>query len=156
MACVARLARGDQPPLQGIRARHSRPRHLAAILAFALAALLSVGIAEAASFGTGTSALHAGNKMIASCGQGMEFAYTTSFDNGIPGYAVNGINLSNIPASCLSKKFSATFYNGSNNAVGSAISSTLPASGTTQSISITPSSNTIDASLVTGVSVVVS
>jgi hypothetical protein len=49
-----------------------------------------------------------------------------------------------------------TFYNGSNNAVGTAVSSTLPASGTTQSIAITPSSNTIDASVVSGVAVVVS
>ena len=109
----------------------------------------------AASLGINTSGLGADTKVVASCGTGMTFAYTTSYYSGVPGYAVNGINVSAIPAGCLSKSLSVTFYNGSS-AVGSAVASTLPASGTTQSISITPSTNTIDASLVTGVAVTVS
>ncbi len=110
----------------------------------------------AASLGISTSGLGADTKVVASCGTGMTFAYTTSYYSGVPGYAVNGINLTNIPAGCLSKNLSVTFYNGGNNAVGSAVSATLPAAGTTSSVSITPSSNTIDASLVTGVAVTVS
>ncbi len=110
----------------------------------------------AASLGINTSGLGADTKVVASCGTGLTFAYTTAYYSGVPGYAVNGINLSNIPASCLSKNLSVTFYNGSNNAVGSAVAATLPASGTTQSIAITPSANTIDASAVTGVAVTVS
>jgi hypothetical protein len=110
----------------------------------------------AASLGISTSGLGADTKVVASCGTGLTFAYTTSYYSGVPGYAVNGINLSNIPSGCLSKSLSVTFYNGSNNAVGSAVTATLPASGTTQSIAITPSANTIDASAVTGVAVTVS
>jgi hypothetical protein len=110
----------------------------------------------AASLGVSTSGLGADTKVVASCGTGMTFAYTTAYYSGVPGYAVNGVNLSNIPSGCLSKNLSVTFYNGSSNAVGSAITATLPASGTTQSISVTPSANTIDASAVTGVAVTVS
>ncbi len=110
----------------------------------------------AASLGISTSGLGADTKVVASCGTGLTFAYTTSYYSGVPGYAVSGINLSNIPSGCLSKSLSVTFYNGSNNAVGSAVTATLPASGTTQSIAITPSANTIDASAVTGVAVTVS
>jgi len=110
----------------------------------------------AASLSINTGGLGADTKVVASCGTGMTFAYTTTYYSGVPGYAVNGINLSAIPAGCLNKNLSVTFYNGSNNAVGSAVTATLPASGTTQSISITPSSNTIDASVVTGVAVTVS
>jgi hypothetical protein len=110
----------------------------------------------AASLGAATTGLGATNKLIASCGTGMTFAYTTGFYNGTSGYAVNSINLSDIPAGCLSKHLYVTFYDSSNNASGSPVSATLPASGTTQSISITPSSNTIDADEISGVSVVVS
>ena len=112
--------------------------------------------AFAASLGVSTSGLGADTKAVASCGTGLTFAYTTSYYSGVPGYAVSGINLSNIPSGCLSKSLSVTFYNGSNNAVGSAVAATLPATGTTQSIAITPSANTIDASAVTGVAVTVS
>ncbi|HJQ74986.1 MAG TPA: hypothetical protein VJ814_08875 [Gaiellaceae bacterium] len=110
----------------------------------------------AATLGVSTGGLGADTKVVASCGTGMTFAYTTTYYTGVPGYAVNGINLTNIPAGCLSKNLSVTFYGSGNAAVGSAVTSTLPASGTTQSISITPSANTIDASAVTGVAVVVS
>ena len=112
--------------------------------------------AFAASLGVSTSGLGADTKVVASCGTGMTFAYTTSFYSGVPGYAVNGVNLTNIPSGCLGKSLSVTFTNGSNNAVGSAVAATLPATGTTQSIAITPSANTIDASAVTGVAVTVS
>jgi hypothetical protein len=110
----------------------------------------------AASLGINTGGLGADNKLVASCGSGMSFAYTTSFASAVPGYAVNGINITNIPAGCLSKNVAVTFTDGSNNPVGSEVTSSLPASGTTKSIAITPSSNQIDASKVTGVSVVVS
>ncbi len=110
----------------------------------------------AASLGISTSGLGADTKVVASCGTGMTFAYTTTYYSGVPGYAVNGINLTNIPAGCLNKNLSVTFYGSGNAAVGSAVTSTLPASGTTQSLSITPSANTIDASAVTGVAVTVS
>jgi hypothetical protein len=129
----------------------------------ALAVIASVTIFAsvygfAATLGVSTSGLGADTKVVASCGTGMSFAYTTSYYSGIPGYAVNGINLTNIPSGCLGKSLSVTFYNGNNSnaSVGTAVTATLPATGTTQTVSVTPSANTIDASLVTGVSVVVS
>jgi hypothetical protein len=94
--------------------------------------------------------------VIASCGSGLTFAYTTEFSTGSSGYTINNLNLSNIPAGCLSKSLSVTFYDSSNKTVGSAVSATLPASGTTQTISIAHSQNAIQASQVSGVSVVVS
>ncbi len=110
----------------------------------------------AASLGVNTSGLGADNKIIASCGSGMTFAYTTSYSSTQPGYAVNGINITSIPAGCLNKTLAVTFSDGSNAALGSQITATLPASGTTDSISVTPATNDIDASKVGNISVVVS
>jgi hypothetical protein len=126
---------------------------------FVLAAVVAViafsGVyGFAASLNINTGGLGADSKIVASCGTGMTLAYTTTYYSGVPGYAVNGINLSSIPAGCQSKSIAVTFTNGST-PVGSEVTGTLPASST-GSISITPSANTIDASQVTGVSVVVS
>jgi hypothetical protein len=110
----------------------------------------------AASLGSSAGGLGAGDAVVASCGVGLTFAYTTAFDNGGGGYAVNGINLSNIPPGCLRKSLSVRFDDSGDNAVGSAVNVILPASGTTESVSIHPSSNIIEASQISGVSVVVS
>ena len=109
----------------------------------------------AASLGVSTSGLGADNKVVASCGSGMTFAYTTSYYSGLPGYAVNGINLSSIPNGCYGKSLAVTFSDSSNTALGSEVTATLP-SAATGSVSITPSSNSIDASKVANISVVVS
>jgi hypothetical protein len=128
---------------------------------FVLAAIVAVvafsGVyGFAASLGISSGGLGAGNQIVASCGSGLTLAYTTTFSSAVPGYAVNGINLTNIPSGCWNKNIAVTFTDSSNNPVGSEVTGTLPGSGTTSSISITPSSNEIDASKVTGVSVVVS
>jgi hypothetical protein len=134
-----------------------RATRLSPILGLATAAaLLSGGVAAAASLGASTGGLGAGSEVIAACGTGMTFSYTATYYGGKRSYALNGIDLTNIPAGCLNKNLSATFYDNSGNAVGSAIDDTLPASGTTQSMSINPSSNTIDTTLVAGVSIIVS
>jgi len=109
----------------------------------------------AASMGISTSGLGADNKVVASCGSGMTFAYTTSYYSGLPGYAVNGITLSSIPAGCYGKSLAVTFSDGSNAALGSQVTATLP-SAATGSVAITPGTNDIDASKVANVSVVVS
>jgi hypothetical protein len=109
----------------------------------------------AASLGVSTSGLGADNKVVASCGSGMTFAYTTTYYSGLPGYAVNGITLSSIPAGCYAKSLAVTFSDGSNAALGSQVTATLP-SAATGSVSITPATNDIDASKVANVSVVVS
>ncbi|HZS31172.1 MAG TPA: hypothetical protein VFA37_07940 [Gaiellaceae bacterium] len=109
----------------------------------------------AASLGISTSGLGADNKVIASCGSGMTFAYTTTYYSGLPGYAVNGISLSSIPSGCYGKSLAVTFSDSGNAALGSEVTATLP-SAATGSVSITPATNDIDASKVANVSVVVS
>lgn len=135
--------------------RSARP---AAKLVFALVAA-SVALAGvrgfAASFGTGSGGFGAGSQMVATCGRGMTFAYTSGFYAGIRGYAVNGIELSNIPDGCLGRSLSVTFYESGDGVSSSAVTGTLPVSGTTESIAVPMTSDTIDAGLITGVSVVV-
>jgi hypothetical protein len=126
------------------------------VLAAIVACMVFGGVnGFAASFGTGTGGFAAGDSLVASCGNGMTFAYATAFNEETSGYVVEGINLSNIPSGCLGRSVSVTFDSG-NNTVGSAVAAILPASGTTQSIVIPPNSKTIDASQISGVSVVIS
>jgi len=124
-----------------------------AALAAAVAGAGTYGFA--ATLGSSSAGLGAGSTVVASCGSGMRFAYTSAFSATDSGYVVSGIDISSIPAGCQNQTLSATFYDSSGATVGSAVATTLPASGTTQSITITPSSNTIDAGELSGVSVVV-
>jgi hypothetical protein len=107
----------------------------------------------AASLGLTSSGLGAGSAVVASCGTGINAAYSTTYSASIPGYSVSQVNLSAIPAACLSKSYKIQLTGASGVAVGSEMSGTLPASGTTATIA---TSGTLDASLVTGVSVVIS
>jgi hypothetical protein len=107
----------------------------------------------AASLGMTTAGLGAGSSVVAACVTGIQAAYTTSYASSIPGYAVNQVNLSSIPAGCLSKSYKIQLTGASGVAVGSEMSGTLPASGTTASVA---TSGNPDASLVTGISVVIS
>lgn len=109
----------------------------------------------AASLGTSASALGADSAVVGSCGSGMTLDYTVAFYNGSGGHAVDGIDLSGIPAGCLGKNLSVTFYDSEHGAVGSAVDTALPASGATETVPVAPSSNTIEASRISGVSVVV-
>lgn len=126
------------------------------VVAFAAVVTCAGTYGFAATLASGSGGLGAGNNVIAACGSGMNFAYTSAYDGDDSGYVVNGIDLSGIPAGCHNESLSATFYDSKGSTVGFAVSATLPASGTTQSIAITPNSNTIDAAQVSGVSVVVS
>ena len=117
--------------------------------------VLAVAYAFAASLDSDSGGLGANSKVIASCGNGIKLGYTTTFDARISGYAIDRLDVSNIPAGCLKKTLSVTFYDGNRNADGSAISDTLPAFGTSQSISIDPDSNAIAAGQISGVSVVI-
>ena len=126
-------------------------------LAAAVAACLAFGGTQgfAASLSAGTDGFGATTKIVGACGAGLTIGYTTAFDAAISGYAVNRIDLSNIPADCLGKTLKATFYSDDGSATGSAISTTLPASGTSESVPIDTDTNTIDANHVGGISVVV-
>jgi hypothetical protein len=107
----------------------------------------------AASLGLTSSGLGAGSAVVAACGTGMNAAYTTAYSATIPGYSVSQVNLTAIPAACLSKAYRIQLTGAAGAAVGAEMTGTLPASGTTANIS---TSGNVDASLVTGVSVVVS
>jgi hypothetical protein len=107
----------------------------------------------AASLGMTTSGLGAGSSVVAACGTGIQASYTTAYASGIPGYAVSQVNLASIPAACLSKSYKIQLTGASGATIGSEMSGTLPASGTTANIA---TSGNPDASLVTGISVVVS
>jgi hypothetical protein len=106
----------------------------------------------AASLNLGSSGLGAGSAVVASCGTGIQAAYTTAYASGIPGYAVSQVNLSAIPAACQSKSYKIQLTGTGGAAIGAEMSGTLPATATAN---IATSGNP-DAGLVTGVSVVIS
>ncbi len=106
----------------------------------------------AASLGLTSSGLGAGSAVVASCGTGINAAYTTSYSASIPGYSVSQVNLSAIPAACQSKSYKIQLTGAGGAAVGAEMTGTLPATATAN----IATSGTPDASLVTGVSVVIS
>jgi hypothetical protein len=107
----------------------------------------------AASLGLSTSGLGAGSGIVAACsGSSIQVAYTTAYASGIPGYSVSQVNLSSIPAACQSKSYKIQLTGAGGAAIGGEMSGTLPASATAN----IPTSGSPDASLVTGVSVVIS
>lgn len=124
----------------------------------ALAALIVFGDVDgfAASLGSSTGGFGATTKLVSSCGPGLSLEYTTVPFTAASGYAVNSIDLSDIPTGCQRERISVTFYTANNKAMGSPVSDTLPSSGTSQSIPIDPSTNRIEPDQVRGVSVVVS
>ena len=124
------------------------------VLAAVVASIVFAGVyGFAASLGLTSSGLGAGNAVVAACGSGITAAYTTAYSATIPGYSVSQVNLASIPAGCLSKAYRIQLTGAAGAAVGSEMTGTLPASGTTATIS---TSGNVDASLVSGISVVVS
>lgn len=123
------------------------------VLAAVVASIVFAGVyGFAASLGLSSSGLGAGNAVVASCGTGIQAAYTTAYSATLPGYSVSQVNLSSLPAACLSKAYRIQLTGAGGATVGAEMTGTLPASGTTANIS---TSGNVDASLVTGISVVV-
>lgn len=124
------------------------------VLAAVVASIVFAGVyGFAASLGLSSSGLGAGNAVVAACGTGIQAAYTTAYSSSLPGYSVSQVNLSSIPAACLSKSYRIQLTGAAGATVGAEMTGTLPASGTTTNIS---TSGNVDASAVTGISVVVS
>ena len=124
------------------------------ILAAVVASIAFAGVyGFAASLGLTTSGLGAGSAVVAACGSGTTASYTTAYASAIPGYSVSQVNLASIPAGCLSKTYRIQLTGAAGATIGSEMTGTLPASGTTASIA---TSGSVDASLVTGISVVIS
>src|ERR1700746_1192173 len=84
----------------------------------------------AASLNLGTSGLGAGSAVVASCGTGIQAAYTTAYASGIPGEAASQVNLPAIPAACQSKSYKIQLTGAGGAAVGAEMSGTLPATAT--------------------------
>lgn len=124
------------------------------VLAAVVSCIVFAGVyGFAASLGLSSSGLGAGSSVVAACGSGIQASYTTAYAASIPGYSVSQVNLASIPAGCLSKSYKIQLTGAAGVAVGSEMSGTLPASGTTANIA---TAGTPDASLVTGISVVIS
>jgi hypothetical protein len=124
------------------------------VLAAVVASIVFAGVyGFAASLGLTSSGLGAGDAVVASCGTGINAAYTTAYSSSLPGYSVSQVNLTSIPAACLSKAYRIQLTGAAGATVGAEMTGTLPASGTTANIS---TSGNVDASAVTGISVVVS
>ena len=73
----------------------------------------------AASLGLTSSGLGAGSAVVAACGTGINAAYTTTYSASIPGYSVSQVNLSAIPAACLSKSYRIQLTGAAGVAIGS-------------------------------------
>ncbi len=140
-------------PARPVPARKRARRLGVALGAAAAAAILSVGVAAAGSQGANTGGLSAGSTVAAACGTDIVAAYTTAYASSIPGYAVSQVNLAGIPAACLTRSYRIQLTGAAGAVVGSEMAGTLPSSGTTAHIA---ASGTPDASLVTGISVVIS
>src|SRR2546423_7108859 len=124
------------------------------VFAAVVASIVFAGVyGFAASLSLTSSGLGAGNAVVAACGSGITASYTTAYASAIPGYSVSQVNLASIPAPCLSKSYRIQLTGAAGATVGAEMTGTLPASGTTASIA---TSGSVDASLVTGISVVVS
>ncbi|HEU5477103.1 MAG TPA: hypothetical protein VFU64_04640 [Gaiellaceae bacterium] len=124
------------------------------VVAAVVASIAFAGVyGFAASLGMTTSGLGASSAVVSACGSGIQASYSTAYAAAIPGYAVNQVNLASIPAGCLSKSYKIQLTGAAGAAIGSEMTGTLPASGTTASIA---TAGNPDASLVTGISVVVS
>ena len=76
----------------------------------------------AASLGLTSSGLGAGSAVVASCGTGINAAYTTTYSASIPGYSVSQVNLSAIPAACQSKSYRIQLTGAGGAAVGAEMS----------------------------------
>jgi hypothetical protein len=106
----------------------------------------------AASLGITSTGLGAGNAVVAACGTGITAAYTTAYSASIPGYSVSQVNLASIPAACQGKAYRIQLTGAAGATVGAEMTGTLPATATAN---INTTGN-VDASLVTGISVVIS
>jgi hypothetical protein len=123
------------------------------VVAAVVASIVFAGVyGFAASLGLTSSGLGAGSAVVAACGTGINAAYTTTYSASIPGYSVSQVNLTSIPAACQSKSYKIQLTGAAGVAVGAEMTGTLPAAATAN----IGTSGTPDASLVTGVSVVIS
>jgi hypothetical protein len=123
------------------------------VLAAVVSCIVFAGVyGFAASLSLSSNGLGAGNAVVSACGTGIQAAYTTAYAAGLPGYSVSQVNLSAIPAACQSKAYKIQLTGAAGATVGPELTGTLPAAATAN----IATGATVDASLVTGISVVIS
>ena len=106
----------------------------------------------AATLNIGTSKLSAGNATVASCqSTSPTSTYSIAYDSTLGGYKVSAVTVSGLASTCGSLPISITLAGSANASLGQ-VTGTVPGGG--GSLTLTPSS-TIDASLVTGVSIAI-
>jgi len=106
----------------------------------------------AATLGVASNNLSAGNTSVASCQTGnVTGTYTTAYDSTIQGYKVSGVTVTGLSAACATKTVSATLTDSSNNAIGTALTGTVPAGGGTLALSapsvVTSAANVVGVSI---------
>jgi hypothetical protein len=124
------------------------------ILAVVVGALVfSSAYAFAATLGVTSNSLGAGNASVTSCAASVTAAYTTTYDSTIPGYRVSGVNLNNLTA-CSGKAITVDLTGAGNASLSQVTYTVLAADATAGNKTITVPGS-INAGLVTGVSVVI-
>jgi hypothetical protein len=126
-----------------------RKKWLLAIVASAM--VFSSAYAFAATLNVTSSSLGAGNAAVTSCAATITAAYTVAYDSTLPGYRVSGVNLNNLTA-CSGKAITADLT-GAGNASLSQVTYTVLAADATAGNKTIPVGGSINAGLVTGVSV---
>ena len=108
----------------------------------------------AASLGLSSSGLGANSVVVGACTGASTIAasYTTAYVPALPGYSVSQVNLASIPAACQNRPYRIQLTGAAGAAVGAEMTGTLPGTATAN----INTGGTTDASLVTGISVVIS
>lgn len=115
-------------------------------------ALVGAGVAYAASLSMTSNSLSAGQTTVASCqaaGESITPSYVSSDTNGL-GYKVTSVNLTGISSGCNGRTLAITVSNGT---AASVASGTTTVTGSTASVTLSPS---ILASAITNVSIQIS
>jgi hypothetical protein len=110
----------------------------------------------AATLGTASQALGAGNAVVVSCQTSgtPTGAYATTYDPALGGYRVTGVTVTNIDPACNGKTVSVTLTNAASLALASGVG-TYSSAGSNTTLAISGLSATPAASAVSGLSVAV-
>ena len=125
------------------------------VITAAFAALLTFSgvYGLAASLNLTTGGLGAATASVAACQAGaLTAAYTPTYSATTPGYTIGTVTVTGLASTCYSKAYKVTLAGSANASLGEA-TGTTPASGTSFTATFSP---VVDASLITGVTVVVS
>lgn len=124
------------------------------IFGLAVGAAAFAGVfAMAASLTVGSNSLGAGTADVASCdADGVDHTYTTAYASSIPGYRVDGVEITGIAAACAGYDIKATLLDGSDASLRE-LTGTVGASTTTHTFTV---GGSVEAADVENIAVVIS